>query len=60
MPSGRFPRLCGSIPTASNAHLWMARVRLRQRRHVEAAEEALNAVGLEHFCLSAIFSWAWR
>ena len=27
----------------------MARVRLRQRRDVEAAEEALNAVGLERF-----------
>ncbi|HLN01558.1 MAG TPA: alkaline phosphatase family protein [Bryobacteraceae bacterium] len=36
-------------PDSAEAHLWMARVRLRQRRDVEAAEEALNAVGLEHF-----------
>jgi hypothetical protein len=27
----------------------MARVRLRQRRDTEAADEALTAVGLEHF-----------
>jgi tetratricopeptide (TPR) repeat protein len=36
-------------PDSAEAHLWMARVRLRQRRDAEAAEEALNAVGLEHF-----------
>ena len=36
-------------PDSADAHLWMARVRLRQRRDAEAAEEALNAVGLEHF-----------
>jgi len=31
------------------AHLGMAMVRLRQRRNEEAAEEALIAVGLQHF-----------
>ena len=31
------------------AHLGLAMVRLRQRRNEEAAEQALLAVGLQHF-----------
>jgi predicted AlkP superfamily phosphohydrolase/phosphomutase/tetratricopeptide (TPR) repeat protein len=34
---------------SAEAHLGLAVVRLRQRRHEEAAEQALLAVGLQHF-----------
>lgn len=36
-------------PDSADAHLSMARLRLRTRRNHEAAEEALAAVGLQHF-----------
>ncbi len=42
-------------PDSAEGHLWMARVRLRQRRDVEAAEEALNAVG-RGYCTRGILS----
>jgi Tfp pilus assembly protein PilF len=45
------------------AHLGLAVVRLRQRRNEEAAEQALLAVGLQHFLAAGTFlsrEWRWR